>query len=189
MPYPRQVNRDDIIAQALLLIEADGADNLSLGKLAETLGVKAPSLYRHVANKAALLQAVNQHTSLQLINTLQTAAAQTSGTPAQQLAALLHAYRRFAHEHPHSYLLAFTNNDEALRPDADVMEQMVLPIQALMTAVSGPEQSLAALRGAMALVHGFVLLELHGQLRRGGELVVDFDTAVQAYLRGWETIP
>jgi hypothetical protein len=56
-----------------------------------------------------------------------------------------------------------------------------------MTAVSGPKNSLAALRGAMALVHGFVLLELHGQLRRGGDLALDFDTAVHAYLRGWET--
>ncbi len=189
MPYPSQVNRDDIIAQAWQLIEADGADNLSLNKLAAALGVKAPSLYRHVANKAALLQAVNENTSLRLIEALQTAAAQTSGSPSEQVAALLHAYRHFAHEHPHSYLLAFTNTDEALRPDAALLEQMVLPIQTLMTAVSGPEQSLAALRGAMALVHGFVLLELHGQLRRGGDLAVDFATAVQAYLRGWEAVP
>jgi hypothetical protein len=63
---------------------------------------------------------------------------------------------------------------------------MALPLQALMSAVSGPEDSLAALRGAMALVHGFVLLELHGQLRRGGDLAVDFDTVVRAYLRGWQ---
>lgn len=187
MPYPRQINREEIVAQAWQLIEAKGTENLSLGKLAQALGVKAPSLYRHVGSKADLLQAVNQHTSLQLIEALQTAAAQTSGSSTEQLAALLHAYRRFAHEHPHSYLLAFTNTDEALRPDADLLEQMVLPIQALMTAVSGPEQSLAALRGAMALVHGFALLELHGQLRRGGDLEANFDTAVQAYLRGWQT--
>lgn len=186
MPYPSQVNRDDIIAQAWQIIETDGADNLSLNRLAEALGIKAPSLYRHVGSKTALLQAVNTATSLRLIEVLQTAATQTSGTASEQLAALLHAYRHFAHEHPHSYLLAFTNTDEALRPDAALLEQMVLPIQTLMTAVSGPEQSLAALRGAMALVHGFVLLELHGQLRRGGDLAQDFDTAVQAYLRGWQ---
>lgn len=187
MPYPSQVNRDEIIAQAWQLIETDGADNLSLSRLAGSLGVKAPSLYRHVSSKADLLQAVNQHTSIQLIEALQTAAAQTNGSAIEQIAALLHSYRRFAYEHPNSYLLAFTNTDEALRPDEDLLEQMVLPIQGLMTAVSGPDHALAALRGAMALVHGFVLLELHGQLRRGGDLAVDFATAVQAYLHGWQS--
>ena len=121
------------------------------------------------------------------MDALNRAAAQTSGTAVEQLTALLHAYRSFAHAHPNSYILAFTNNDDSLRPDEDLLEQMVLPIQALMTAVSGVENSLAALRGAMALVHGFVMLELHGQLRRGGDLSAAFAAAVQAYLRGWQT--
>ncbi|MCA9902121.1 MAG: helix-turn-helix transcriptional regulator, partial [Anaerolineales bacterium] len=59
MPYPSQVNRETIVAQAWQLIEAEGADNLSLSKLAEQLGIKAPSLYRHVGSKAGLLQAIN----------------------------------------------------------------------------------------------------------------------------------
>ncbi len=186
MPYPSQVSREEIIAQAWRLIEADGAENMSLSQLAAALGIKAPSLYRHVGSKAGLLQAVNLHTAQQLIAALQTAATHTSGSPHQQLATLLHAYRTFAHAHPNSYVLAFTNNDESLRPDENMLAEMALPIQELMTAVSGPENSLAALRGAMALVHGFVLLELHGQLRRGGDLALDFDTAVHAYLRGWK---
>ena len=99
----------------------------------------------------------------------------------------MHTYRHFALENPNSYVLAFTNVDDTLRPDENAMEQMVLPIQALMAAVSGQEASLSALRGAMALVHGFVMLELHGQLRRGGDLTEAFAAAVQAYLRGWQT--
>lgn len=187
MPYPSQVSREEIIAQAWQLIETDGADNLSLSKLAEALGIKAPSLYRHIGNKASLLQAVNLYTTEQLIEALQQAAVQTSGDNAnEQVSALLHAYRNFAHAHPNSYMLVFTNKDDSLRPDENLLEQMVLPIQALMTAVSGPEDSLAALRGAMALVHGFVMLELHGQLRRGGDLSAAFAAAIQAYLRGWQ---
>jgi AcrR family transcriptional regulator len=34
-------------------------DNVSLAMLAASFGIKAPSLYRHVKNKAELLQAVN----------------------------------------------------------------------------------------------------------------------------------
>lgn len=185
MPYPSQVNRETIVAQAWQLIEEDGAENLSLSKLAASLGIKAPSLYRHVGSKAGLLQAVNLFTMQQLVHSLTQAAAQT-GNPSEQLAALLHTYRSFAQAHPHSYILAFTNNDESLQPDKHVLEQMALPLQSLMSAVSGEENSLAALRGAMALVHGFVLLELHGQLRRGGDLSLDFDLAVRAYLQGWQ---
>jgi AcrR family transcriptional regulator len=186
MPYPSQVDRETIVAQAWQLIEKDGAENLSLSKLAASLGIKAPSLYRHVGSKAGLLQAVNLFTMQQLVESLNEAAAQTSGAASEQLTALLHTYRDFAQAHPNSYSLAFTNSDDSLRPDENVLEQMALPLQALMSAVSGPEDSLAALRGAMALVHGFVLLELHGQLRRGGDLAVDFDTVVRAYLRGWQ---
>lgn len=186
MPYPSQVNREAIIAQAWQLIEADGADTLSLSKLAASLNIKAPSLYRHVGNKAQLLQAVNLHTSQQLVEALNTAVAQSGGTAVEQLAELMHVYRRFALENPNSYVLAFTNNDDALRPDENVMEQMALPLQAMMAAVSGQEASLSALRGAMALVHGFVMLELHGQLRRGGDLTEAFSAAVQAYLHGWQ---
>jgi AcrR family transcriptional regulator len=187
MPYPTQVSREEIVIQAWRLIEADGVENVSLSNVAAALGIKAPSLYRHVGSKAGLLQAVNLHTTQQLITALQTAAAHASGSPHHQLAALLHAYRTFAHAHPNSYVLALTNNNDLLRPDENLLAEMALPLQALMTAVSGPKNSLAALRGAMALVHGFVLLELHGQLRRGGDLALDFDTAVHAYLRGWET--
>lgn len=185
MPYPSQVSKETIVAHAWQLIETEGVEKLSLSKLAATLGVKAPSLYRHVGNKAGLLQAVNLYTSQRLVATIQQAADEADGNPAEQIAALMQAYRSFALAHPFSYRLAFTNTDDSLRPDEDTMEQLVLPLQQLMTAVSGEEKSLAAVRGAMALVHGFVMLELHGQLRRGGDLGADFTTAVNAFLNGW----
>lgn len=185
MPYPSQVNRETIVAQAWQLIEAEGADNLSLSKLAEQLGIKAPSLYRHVGSKAGLLQAINLYTSQALVARLNESAVLAIGDPNTQIAAIMHSYREFALTHPHTYVLAFTNHDDTLRPDEDVLEQLALPLQQLITAVSGPEKSLAALRGAMALAHGFVMLELHGQLRRGGDLAADFSTAVHAYLNGW----
>lgn len=186
MPYPSQVSKEMVVAQAWQLIETEGVDKLSLSKLATALGIKAPSLYRHVGNKAGLLQAVNLYTSQQLVATIHQAADEVDGSPIEQLSALILAYRNFALTHPHNYSLAFTNTEDNLRPDENTMEQLVLPLQKLMTAVSGEEKSLAALRGAMALVHGFVMLELHGQLRRGGDLEADFTTAVYAYLNGWQ---
>ncbi len=41
------------------------------------------------------------------------------------------------------------------------------------------------LRGAWALIHGFIMFELSGQFRRGGDLESAFIESVQAYLDGW----
>jgi len=48
----------------------------------------------------------------------------------------------------------------------------------------GEEAALPALRGGWALVHGFVMLEISGQFRRGGDLDAAFAHAVAAYIRG-----
>ena len=43
---------------ALEVIDADGLDAMSLERLADELGVKAPSLYHHFHDKAEILAAV-----------------------------------------------------------------------------------------------------------------------------------
>ncbi|MEL7209240.1 MAG: TetR/AcrR family transcriptional regulator [Actinomycetota bacterium] len=55
------MNQDQIIQQALALIETDGHDDLSLRGLARELGVSAPALYEHVDSKDHLLRLVAQN--------------------------------------------------------------------------------------------------------------------------------
>jgi AcrR family transcriptional regulator len=52
------LNRERIHAGALRIVDADGLDGLSMRRLAAELGVRAPSLYGHVASKDDLLHAV-----------------------------------------------------------------------------------------------------------------------------------
>jgi hypothetical protein len=54
-----------------------------------------------------------------------------------------------------------------------------------MAEITGEAESLPALRGLLALMHGFVMLELAQQFRRGGDLDAAYDKAVRAYLNGW----
>ena len=49
------LSRERVTTAALLLIDADGLDALSMRKLGAALGVEAMSLYNHVANKDDLL--------------------------------------------------------------------------------------------------------------------------------------
>lgn len=184
MPYPSQIDRDKIIQQAAVMTAAEGVDKLSLHKLAAALGVKAPSLYRYVGNKTELIRAVNLATLEEMFAMMDKAASTSSGEPEEKLLAIFLAYRAFAHANPRRYMLAYHENDE-YRSDEDLLVQMVLPVQGIMADLTGEERSLTALRGALAMVHGFVMLEISNQLRRGGDLDTAYRDSMQAYLRGW----
>jgi len=112
--------------------------------------------------------------------------AESDKAPHEKLHTLFHAHRAFAHANPNTYILAYTTTDPELRTDPDELEQQAVVIQKVMAQITGEAQSLPALRGALALVHGFVMLELNEQLQRGGDLTAAFDVAVNAYLRGWQ---
>ncbi len=184
MPYPSQLDHAQLVQTAQMLIEREGVETFSLGAVARELGVKTPSLYRYVDNKVDLLRQVNL-TFLEGLFAVMESAAQETPSPEAQMMAVMHAYRRYAHDHPRLYLMSFAYRVDALRPDEDLLVRMVLPLQAAMAEISGAAQSLAALRGALALLHGFVMLELTDQLRRGGDLDAAFDQSARAYLAGW----
>lgn len=185
MPYPAQVTKPQLIEAAWELVEQEGIDQLSLNRLAAVFDVKAPSLYRHMQNKAGLIRAVNELTNTRLIDSLMEAMEAAGDDPADRMIAIGRAYRVFAHAHPRVFMLAFSTAEDTLRPDAAEQERAVLPLQGTMAQISGEADSLAALRGVLALVHGFVVLELNAQFRRGGDLDEAFEKAYSAYLKGW----
>jgi AcrR family transcriptional regulator len=184
VPYPSQVNVETILAKARAMLEAEGVEALSLGKLAAALNIKAPSLYRYFDSKNTLLRALNGDTAMRLVTAMREAAEIQHHNPILSIAL---AYRGFALANPVIYRLAFGNASDELRPDEQMLEQLALPLQTVMGQISGEEHSLAALRGVWALIHGFVSLELSNQMRRGGDLESAFIQAVEAYVRGWSS--
>ncbi|WP_110513381.1 TetR/AcrR family transcriptional regulator [Herpetosiphon llansteffanensis] len=184
MAYPAQTDYPTIIATAQRLIERDGVEQLALASLASELGIKAPSLYRYVANKTALLRGVVTVTIRQLFVAYDHALTNSAADAQSQMLAICHGHRQFAHAQPKNYSLALTAASDEQRADPASLVAMVLPVQAIMAQISGQDHSLAALRGMLGLIHGFVLLELNQQLQRGGDLSADFDLAVRSYLAG-----
>jgi AcrR family transcriptional regulator len=188
MPYPAQIDAEKVIEQARAMIEAEGVEGVSLHKLAAALGVKAPSLYRYFAGRDELLQAVNLGTAQALGQALLVAVQEAGENPQARALAMAHACRAFAHANPRTYALAYTTMEAAQQPDASALEAIAIPLQAVIADVAGESNSLTALRGLWALAHGFALMELNGQFRRGGDLGAAFDQAVRAYLAGWENL-
>ncbi|MFJ9371611.1 TetR/AcrR family transcriptional regulator C-terminal domain-containing protein [Nocardia sp. NPDC101769] len=52
------LDRQRIVTEAIALLDADGLDGVTLRKLATRLGVRQPTLYWHLPNKAALVTAL-----------------------------------------------------------------------------------------------------------------------------------
>ena len=188
-PYPAQVDRDTIIQTAWDLIEEHGLDQVSLSKLAKTLGIKAPSLYNHIANKTDLLRAVNSLTMLRLMAFVG-AAIDAVGPPTgdnldARLFAMADAYRHYAYAHPAIYQL-FINSHAEVNPTIPSVITAVGKLEALTGELAGPENSLNALRGFWALVHGFIALEMAGHVRRDEATFEEsLRASLAAFFRGW----
>jgi AcrR family transcriptional regulator len=185
MPYPAQVNREQIVTTAHAMLETHGYEAVSLAKLAGELGIKAPSLYKHLADKTALLRAVNTLTYERLVHAMTNTEATT---PYERLLAMADGYRAYALAHPVTYSLAFDTVMPDAQPDPAMLEQLALPLQSAFNEAMGgdsEERALMALRGAWALLHGFVALEVGAQFKRGGDLEATFQQVMVAYLRGW----
>jgi len=61
------LTREKICDSAIKLIESDGLENLSMRKLAEQLGVEAPSLYKHISSKSDLFNLIQESIVNQLL--------------------------------------------------------------------------------------------------------------------------
>ncbi|NKZ07584.1 TetR/AcrR family transcriptional regulator [Actinomadura latina] len=108
------LTRDRIVHAAVALIEREGADALSMRRVAADLGVAVMSLYNHVPNKTALLEGVAERVveGLQLED--------DPAAPWQEGArALVRAFRKVAHDYPRCMTIVFTHKIDSaagLRP-------------------------------------------------------------------------
>ena len=59
MPRPPKLHTPDVLRAALLIVDHDGLEALSMRRLGQHLGVEAMSLYRHVSNKSAVLDGIH----------------------------------------------------------------------------------------------------------------------------------
>ena len=151
-----RITRDLVLATALQIIDADGADALSMRRLARALDRDPMILYRHAPNKAALLDGVAEAVLAQL--------KVDSADPdwAAQLRAVARDYRALALAHPHVVPLLVTRplaTPLGLRPRGTL--RPLEDVLALLTRAgfSGPD-ALHIYRALFGFLHGHVLNEL-----------------------------
>ncbi|MET7422094.1 TetR/AcrR family transcriptional regulator [Dactylosporangium sp. NPDC005555] len=155
---------------AAALVDEIGFDNLSMGLLAERLGVKTPSLYKHVASQAELAHRIAVLAMTELADAIRDATQGRAGSDA--LAAGAHAMRRYVLEHPGRY--AAGNAARPTGPD-DPLVPAVGRVLASWTAMLhgyrlNPDQEIHALRMLRSILHGFATLEAIGSFQINADI-------------------
>jgi AcrR family transcriptional regulator len=148
-----------IAAAARQILEEEGREALTMRRLGEAVGIRAPSLYKHFPDKAAveivLIEAGFAESAAAFKEALQ--------KHGETLPAIAAAYRAFARQHPHLYRLMTEGPlpRDRLRPGAEA--EAAAPLLQVI-----PDPDLA--RAAWAFAHGMTILELDGRFPPGADL-------------------
>ena len=190
-PYHHGNLRRALLDEALATIRAEGVDGLTLREIGARLGVSRTALYRHFADKRALLTAVATEGFRRLRQQLVTAWEEGGRGPAA-FRSMGVAYVRFAVENPSHYRVMFGGfvNTEAREPElaaeaAGAFRALVDALAALQrdAVVRGDDAVLVA-RFVWAVVHGVAMLGIDGQLREPGGVEQLMRYALERLLTG-----
>ncbi|HLT19304.1 MAG TPA: WHG domain-containing protein [Thermomicrobiales bacterium] len=176
------LNRAAVVEAAAELIDAQGGE-LSLREVAQTLGVRTPSLYNHVEGLEDLRRELALLGLRELTQVILRAAAGRSGSDA--LLNVARAYRDYARARPGIYT---TVQRVPAQHDAE-LDTRASEIVAVLAAIFEPlgfrdDDAVHAIRGFRSLLHGFVALEAAGGFGIPLDLDESFERAVRAYING-----
>ncbi|HEY1105015.1 MAG TPA: TetR family transcriptional regulator, partial [Agromyces sp.] len=143
MPAPDRTSLDEIVAAGRSIVEADGLDGLTMQAVAARVGVRAPSLYKRVRNRGALVELVAEATVRDLARRLGEAAP-VDGDPRAELAALARALRAFAHERPVAFGLVFAPGGGGV--SQALLAEASAPVLRVATSLVGEADALSAAR-------------------------------------------
>jgi AcrR family transcriptional regulator len=149
---PPKLSVESILDAALALLDREGTDALTMRRLGSELGVEAMSLYRHVADRDALLEALADRLAAEI------ARREVSGDWADALRGLAGDLRALAHRHPAAFTLVGTrvlSTPHVLGPIEDVLAS-------LRAGGFTPARAIFAYRLLATYARGYALAEIDG---------------------------
>ena len=183
MPTPPKTSHSALIQEAQAIIEEHGLDALTMSRLAKRAGIKGPSLYKHFADREALLGAVE----VALFEELRARIVEVSETePFIALRKMAHDFRDFAHKRPRCYALLYTLRSLESSRAVEVRQRALEPAMVYLVPAFGKEAFLRA-RAIVAFLHGFLSMETAGAFRLGEDLDSAFELGLDLVLADPET--
>jgi AcrR family transcriptional regulator len=178
MPTPDRTSLAAIVDAGRELLELHGLDGLTMQAVAARVGVRAPSLYKRVTNRDALIALVTDATLRDLGGAADDAVADAGGDPRDRLRALAHALRSFAHRRPVAFRMVFAPTSD-LHLEAESLHASSVAVVSAAIDLVGEERGLDAARTFTAWANGFVSMELSGAFRLGGSVDDAFEFGVE----------
>jgi AcrR family transcriptional regulator len=164
----------EIAAAARAVLEAEGREALTMRRLADVLGIRAPSIYKHLPSKQALEAAVIDQALAEIGAVLHRAARDSGRSTA--VARLLAAYRSHGLAHPNLYRLA-TGGPLPRHLLTPGLEDWAGEPFFLVTGEPHLAQAL------WSFAHGMVSLELDDRFPAGSELDRTWAAGATAFQR------
>ena len=184
------MTRDALIRACAELIAEEGLAALSLRKVAERVGIKAPSIYVHFANKEALLAETSRQASAALGDCLRQGC---KGENARdRLLSTAMGYLRFAEAQPSLFALFFMELP-SVRRSLDDLPPTDSPYGFLVERVTdylgGPRDRIEVLAfGIWSLVHGAAVLRQTHLRDFSGPIVEGTCHNLERLLEGWHPV-
>jgi len=174
----------DVVAAGAELADEVGFGELTMGLLAERLGIRTPSLYKHVTDLADLRHRIAAQAMSEAADVIRDALQGRSGRDA--VAALLDSFYGYVIAHPGRY--AATVGTGFTGPDDPLLAATARVIDSISAALSGygigDEEMVHAIRTIRCTIHGFAMLQVSDGFHWSGEPGDTFDWMIQFIDRG-----
>jgi AcrR family transcriptional regulator len=168
-----------VLDEAERIVDEVGLSRLTLAAIADCLGVRQPSLYKHIDGMVALQRGISIRAKNELAYVLARAA--VGRERADAVTAISHAYRSWAHEHPGRYSAAQRAPTKEDQDDVDASNAVVAIATDILAGYQlRGDDAIDATRALRSTLHGFVTLEAAG----GFGLPVDVDRSFDRLVRG-----
>jgi len=178
-----------VVAAGAALADEVGFAGLTMGQLAERVGVRTPSLYKHIANQDDLNR---QIAALALAEAADAVGASTQGYAGRDaLAAAARAFRDFVLTHPGRY--AATIGVQPTGPDDPIAvagARLLGSLTAVLRAYSiRPDDMDHALRALRSFFHGFATLQSAHGFQRSADADESYEWLISFVDRGLRCTP
>jgi len=185
MRVPRAgLTGEDVVTCAAGLADEMGYASVTMGVLADRLGVRPPSLYKHVGGLADLQHRIATLAMTELGEVIRDAVQGQAGLDA--LTALLRAVRSYVTAHAGRYLA--TIGAEVHRPDDPLVmagTRLLNSIAAVLRGYGiGDDEMVHAIRAIRVTMHGFATLEASGGFQWDADPDQSFEWLIRFVDRG-----
>lgn len=173
-----------VVASAAALADETGFSGLTMGLVADRLGVRTPSLYKHVGGQADLAHRIATLAMVELADAIREAIGGRSGRDA--LEAMARAVRDYVLKHPGRY--AATIGESATGPADPLALAGERGIGSMAAVLHGyriaPDEMNHALRTLRSLLHGFATLQAANGFQWDADADESFDWLIEFTHRG-----